>query len=1550
MLCLLSLLLASPLQMNAAGPNPTSLSASPNSITMPGSVRFCAGGGANMTVDLKYYWDGVLYETDYGVTFGSDGCVDNWYDSDSFAGNYTFRWIRNSLNGPSGAWANVSTPLTLYPQPSPPTISYFYADQSTINIHQCTIVRWSSENATSVDLSGEDVPLEYSTQECPLSTAQYVLTAHNESGQTARAFYTIHVNTQVNDAVYVDQTSLPAMEVGRTYSVYVTMRNTGTTTWTEGQLFRLGSRNPSNNTTWGLSRVSLAPGESVPPGATKTFAFNVVAPANPNTYYFQWQMTRDGVGWSGAQSPSTPASAVLPPTSMNFSPTQGNAGNDMYTLTVGGGANISIGFKYEWSGNIGNVVTVDPWEHALDGSGQARNIKVNHNDAPGTYWYRAIKIAGAPDWVNFSSPYPSFTILPPKPFTNSLSITPGSIKPPASYTMTARNTGGAKVDTRFMLNNGGPLYDTGFPTFNPALNNPPGEPAQVTVNAATCTTSGDYLFTGLRNTLLPTSDWSDQPQNNIRRIFVSCPDAPALDQNSPVVPSTVAAGASNAITINGTSLCGPVTITSDNPGITFSNPTSAGDYSGGFVTASMQVAAAVAPGPYLFTVRTPCDQVSGTISVAPPSLPIIAIADTQGSPTDLTVQYGSITVTQESPHNPQSYDVTLKNVGAQPLAISSIGLQHHVEQGWSDGAGVYSMLNLPALPVTLAYGQTLTFSVQFDPSFDLLLSAHVNSLLYFSEIVVQSNDPNTSTKKVGLFATATANGIGDAPNGLVLRADGADLRGIYDLNTGPDSTTYELVLLGLPVGDGIKIPFAGSQNFNADNVVVTASGEGQMSLRNFVMAHGGSILGVSNTGGDTTIQFKMAVPKLPLNTSQGSISFSFQTFLPATLTVYDYTAMCDANILDLFNKLQVCVVQQSGGLSGFDLSNLIINGKFNPTVLNDLQQKSASITNCLVANLPPLHAILDLSRRLGNLSPGQIPEILTDAGELIQFLPVPASVKKAITIAAQVAPLIETLLSHVSKADKIIALAKIGGIINHRLAPTEPVVIPVIFLYPCIVYSVDSFSMVNYEDWFLPGDPRVRIDGIEVESNCAFVGTATIRIHSLLIDIVGMVADQLTRVVRDIPAAVAPGGAGLDCDPVTFQCRGQEFLEVTNSLKALQISPTTLSFTAPYGGRSGASSFDVTNTALLCPRPSPDSLTYQIPVGNACGIPFFPLQQMTHHQCDGSGDETLTCPSLGLSSVATNGLAAGDSLNFSHVFDLTDMTLLGGRPIQTINEKVVFPGFGCVNLVGNVQTPQISQDKALWYFGRGNQPPLGFTLGATSATLTANGVNTGTFVWTIINGTDKLTLENNSTTITKTNANTLGISSTSFSTKANDVTVQLNYTPPGATQPITFSWSLSIDSPYKLVPNLLPGTPYPEDLGISGSCGEGAPTGTDGFQTIIRYQIRSFFNSLITVAQVNESFSDFKDIYIGNNWGIPPQTQFTTTDGTVGDYICIGSPGFTPTPLPPQSPLSDVQIDQWTQAWFVGSLAESGGVLVQTNTLVRYQDHARHTNIKSPVR
>jgi hypothetical protein len=106
--------------------------------------------------------------------------------------------------------------------------------------------------------------------------------------------------TPTNNAAFITQSAPTAMNAGQTYSVSVTMSNSGTATWSQGNYY-LGSKNPAGNTTWGVSSVNL-PSASVAPGGQAAFSFTVTAPAAAGTYNFQWQMLQSGVGYFGALS------------------------------------------------------------------------------------------------------------------------------------------------------------------------------------------------------------------------------------------------------------------------------------------------------------------------------------------------------------------------------------------------------------------------------------------------------------------------------------------------------------------------------------------------------------------------------------------------------------------------------------------------------------------------------------------------------------------------------------------------------------------------------------------------------------------------------------------------------------------------------------------------------------------------------------------------------------------------------------------------------------------------------------------------------------------------------------------------------------------------------------------------------------------------------------------------------------------------------------------------------------------------------------------------
>lgn len=102
-----------------------------------------------------------------------------------------------------------------------------------------------------------------------------------------------------NEASFVSQV-IPPMVPGSNVTATVTMKNTGTTTWTKARGYALGSQYPPENVTWGLAQVEMAVSDSILPGEEKTFSFEITAPATDDAYDFQWQMTQADSGWFGA--------------------------------------------------------------------------------------------------------------------------------------------------------------------------------------------------------------------------------------------------------------------------------------------------------------------------------------------------------------------------------------------------------------------------------------------------------------------------------------------------------------------------------------------------------------------------------------------------------------------------------------------------------------------------------------------------------------------------------------------------------------------------------------------------------------------------------------------------------------------------------------------------------------------------------------------------------------------------------------------------------------------------------------------------------------------------------------------------------------------------------------------------------------------------------------------------------------------------------------------------------------------------------------------------
>jgi YD repeat-containing protein len=140
------------------------------------------------------------------------------------------------------------------------------------------------------------------------------VTSHNNAALCAASFDNVGVDAgaATNNAAFISQSAPTTLIAGQTANISVTMQNTGTTTWTIAEGYKLGSQNSKDNGTWGTGRVALP--ASVAPGAQVTFTFPVNAPPAPGTYNFQWRMLREGVEWFGGYTTNVVITVNNPPT------------------------------------------------------------------------------------------------------------------------------------------------------------------------------------------------------------------------------------------------------------------------------------------------------------------------------------------------------------------------------------------------------------------------------------------------------------------------------------------------------------------------------------------------------------------------------------------------------------------------------------------------------------------------------------------------------------------------------------------------------------------------------------------------------------------------------------------------------------------------------------------------------------------------------------------------------------------------------------------------------------------------------------------------------------------------------------------------------------------------------------------------------------------------------------------------------------------------------------------------------------------------------------
>ena len=100
-----------------------------------------------------------------------------------------------------------------------------------------------------------------------------------------------------NNAQVVGSTIPVNMLPGYSYDVSVTMKNTGTTTWTKAAGHKLGRVDSSGLIAPG--RMELADADSIAPNQQWVFRFTITAPIGTANYTTSWRMVQENVEWFG---------------------------------------------------------------------------------------------------------------------------------------------------------------------------------------------------------------------------------------------------------------------------------------------------------------------------------------------------------------------------------------------------------------------------------------------------------------------------------------------------------------------------------------------------------------------------------------------------------------------------------------------------------------------------------------------------------------------------------------------------------------------------------------------------------------------------------------------------------------------------------------------------------------------------------------------------------------------------------------------------------------------------------------------------------------------------------------------------------------------------------------------------------------------------------------------------------------------------------------------------------------------------------------------------
>jgi hypothetical protein len=115
----------------------------------------------------------------------------------------------------------------------------------------------------------------------------------------------------IDDAQVVSAAFPPTLACGASSSATITIRNTGTSTWTRAAGFKLGAVDDADPL--GPGRIDLADGDVVEPGETHDFSIPLLGPDATGELTSDWQMVHEGVQWFGDVQTAAVVVDCVPP-------------------------------------------------------------------------------------------------------------------------------------------------------------------------------------------------------------------------------------------------------------------------------------------------------------------------------------------------------------------------------------------------------------------------------------------------------------------------------------------------------------------------------------------------------------------------------------------------------------------------------------------------------------------------------------------------------------------------------------------------------------------------------------------------------------------------------------------------------------------------------------------------------------------------------------------------------------------------------------------------------------------------------------------------------------------------------------------------------------------------------------------------------------------------------------------------------------------------------------------------------------------------------------